>query len=52
MQVAFFLLVLAPVLLIVLPLTFAHLRDRRRRAARAADAARRGGSASGATSAS
>jgi hypothetical protein len=48
MQVAFFLLVLAPVLLIVLPLAFAYLRDRRRSAARAA--ARSGGSASGVTS--
>jgi len=31
MQVAFFLLVLAPVLLIVVPLTVAHVRERRRR---------------------
>ena len=45
MQVAFFILVLAPVLLIVAPLTVAYVRDRRRRAARAA-AARSGGSAS------
>ena len=45
MQVAFFILVLAPVLLIVAPLTVAYVRDRRRRAARAA-AARSGGWAS------
>lgn len=31
MQVAFFLLILAPVLLVVVPLTVAHVRDRKRR---------------------
>jgi hypothetical protein len=46
MQVAFFILVLAPVLLIVAPITVAYVRDRRRRAARASEAARGGRSAS------